>query len=59
MTDVIVVFHFGQFFALLPLPPTPLPLTAQKMKKTPDILIPLTKSFYFEVDALTLYFAMS
>ena len=40
VTDVIVVFHFGQFFALLPLPPTPLPLTAQKMKKTPgDIVI--------------------
>ena len=56
VTDVIVVFHFGQFFALLP---PPQPLTAQKMKKTPDILIPLTKSFYFEVDALTLYFAMS
>ena len=36
MTDVIVIFHFKLFFALLlpPLhPPHPHPLTAQKIKK--------------------------
>ena len=31
MTGVIVIFHFGLFFAPLPPPPIPL-LTAQKIK---------------------------
>ena len=31
VTDAIVIFHFGLFFALLPPPPPP-PLTAQEIK---------------------------
>ena len=39
MTDVIVIFHFGLFFALLP-PNSPKNQNFTKMKKTPgDIII--------------------
>ena len=39
MTDVIVIFHFGLFFAVLP-PNSPKNQTFKKMKKTPgDIII--------------------
>ena len=32
VTDVIVIFHFGLFFALLPRPPSPPPWLAWKIK---------------------------
>ena len=40
MTDVIVIFHFGLFFALLPPPNSPKNQNFKKMKKIPgDIII--------------------
>ena len=42
ITDLIVIFHFGIFFALLP-PNSPQNQNLKKMKKTPgDIIILLT-----------------
>ena len=39
MIDVIVIFHFGLFFALLPPPNTPKNENLKKMEKTPgDIM---------------------
>ena len=42
MTDVIVIFHFGLFFALLP-PNSPKNQNFEKMKKTPGDIIILHK----------------
>ena len=50
MTDVIVVFHFGLFFTLLPLTAQKMKIS-EKMKKTPaDIILhTCTKSYDYRL----------
>ena len=53
MWDVIVIFHFGLFFALLP-PKSPKNQNFKKMKKTPGDIIILhmcTKKYDYKHDA--------